>query len=112
MTLWEQTRRPTVASHGASAGCILCGCGGNNQGLRIRVLQDQKKGNGGPLTGDFVILDVGDNKHSAALEELLDQVTNAQEVLRLIRGQYSSCVSVANGNILALEQTGEKDMPT
>ena len=34
MTLWEQnTPGPTVASHGASAGCILCGCGGNNQGV-------------------------------------------------------------------------------
>ena len=111
MTFWEQTRLPTIASQGASAGRILCGCGGNNQGLRLRVLQEQKKGNGGPIAGDFVILDVGDNKHSAALEELLDQVTNAQEVLRLIRTQSSSCVSVANGNILALEQAGEKEMP-
>jgi hypothetical protein len=111
MVFWEQLSLPTVARHGASAGCILCGCGGNNQGLRLRILQDQQKGNGGPIVGDFVILDVGDNRHSNVLAELLLRTTNAQEVLRLIRGQHSACVSVVNGNILSLEQAGETKSP-
>lgn len=85
------------------AGCILCGCGGNNQGLRLRILQDQVKGHEGPIQGDFVILDAGTNKHSIALEPLLHRVINAKELLHVIRSQYRACVNVANANILALE---------
>lgn len=103
MAFWRQTQPLTVSKQGASAGCILRGCGGNNQGLRLRVLQDQPRKNDGPITGEFVILDVGDNRHSDVLAELLHKVTNAKEVLELIRGQHTACVSVANANILALE---------
>lgn len=85
------------------AGCILCGCGGNNQGLRLRIFQDQAKGHDGPILGGFVILDVGKNKHSKILESLLHQVINAQEVLQLIRRTHRSCVNVTNANILARE---------
>lgn len=97
-------RQSTVSSQGALAGSLLRGCGGNNQGLRLRILQDQVKGNSGPITGNFVILDLGDNKHSDTLSELLNQVTNAQVVLRLLRQQSPGCVSVANANILGVEK--------
>ena len=98
-------RQPvTVSRQGALADSVLCGCGGNNQGLRLRISLDQAKGDSGPIQGDFVILDVGDNKHSLTLEPLLHRVTNAQEVLGLIRSHYSSCVNVANANVLAKEQ--------
>jgi hypothetical protein len=41
------------------------------------VLQEQAKGSEGAVQGHFVILDVGDNMHSEALEALLDTVTDA-----------------------------------
>lgn len=85
------------------AGCILRGCGGNNQGLRLRILQDQAKGHDGPIQGNFVLLDVGNCKHSIALEPLLHRVINAQEVLQVIRRLHRACVNVTNANILALE---------
>ncbi len=111
MIFWQQPSLSTVARDGASAGRILCGCGGNNQGLRLRILQDQEKGNGGPIVGDFVILEVGDNRHASVLAELLLRTTNAEEVLRLIRSQHRACVSVVNGNILSPEQAGATNRP-
>ena len=51
----------------------------------------------------FVILDVGDNKHSEALRPLIGRATDAAEVLRLIRKESPGCVSVANANILISE---------
>jgi hypothetical protein len=94
---------PPVNKSGATAGSVLCGFGPNNQGLRLRVLQEQRPQDSGPVEGDFVVLDVGDNKHSHALQAVLQRVTNAAEVLRLIRREYPACVNVANTNILALE---------
>lgn len=88
---------------GAQAGSILCGSGMNNQGLRLRICQAQSRGSDGPIQGSFVILDVGDNKHSDSLAPLLNQMTNAAEVIRLIRERHPGCVSVANTNILVAE---------
>lgn len=88
---------------GANAGCVLRGSARNNQGLRLRVLQVQVRGEDGPIKGCFVILDAGDNMHSEALRALLDRRTNAQEVLGVIRRRHPSCVSVVNANLLSLE---------
>ncbi len=85
------------------AGRVLCGCGSNNQGMRLRVLQAQVRGHDGPVQGAFVILDVGDNIHSQALQGLLHRTTDAAEVLGIIRRQHAGCVNVANANILVLE---------
>ncbi|HEV3261929.1 MAG TPA: hypothetical protein VG013_34075 [Gemmataceae bacterium] len=93
-----------VNASGASAGCILRGSGLNNQGLRLRVLQEQPRGHDGGIQGNFVILDVGNNLHSPALKALLQKVTDAEEVLEIIRQRHASCVNIANTNILALEQ--------
>ncbi len=93
----------TVNRSGAAAGSILCGAGGNNQGLRLRVSQPQMRGNEGPIQGGFVIINVGDNKHSESLRPLLNQMTDAAEVLGLIRERHSGCVSVANAGILVVE---------
>ena len=106
MTLIRRAGLRVVNKHGAVAGCVLLGVGLNNQGLRRRVLQGQARGDGGPIKGNFVILDVGDNKHSESLAGLLQTVTNAKEVLGVIRQLYAGCVNVANANILALESTG------
>ena len=111
MTFVRRTRLRTVNKHGAVAGCVFLGVGLNNQGLRLRVLQEQARGNGGPLQGGFVILDVGDNKHSRSLAGLLQRVTDAEEVLGVIRQLYAGCVNVANANILALEPTGAAPPP-
>jgi hypothetical protein len=100
----HQPRQASVSKSGAAAGSVLCGAAANNQGLRLRVLQDQRKGQDGPLTGQFVILDVGQNMHSASLAALLGKVTDAAEVLAAIRRNHRGCVSVANARVLCLEQ--------
>ena len=56
-------RSLTVTRLGAIAGSVLRGSGLNNQGLRLKVVQAQPRGNGGGIQGGFVILDVGDNYH-------------------------------------------------
>jgi hypothetical protein len=93
----------SVARDGATAGTILRGCGLNNHGLRLRVLQDQPRGAVGPITGEFVILDPGDNIHADSLRALQNQGTNAGLVLERIRRKRTGCVSVANASILAVE---------
>jgi hypothetical protein len=92
-----RTPRPSSAStDGAAAGAVLRGCAGNNEGLRIRVLEDQPRGASGPVRGPFIILDAGDNRHTASLEALLHRPTDAAEVLRAIRRARQACVSVVN----------------
>jgi hypothetical protein len=93
-----------VNARGAGAGCILRGSGLHNQGLRLRVSQEQPRGHDGAIQGTFVILDVGHNMHSPALKALLQKVTDADEVLEIIRQRHASCVNIANTNILALEE--------
>jgi hypothetical protein len=93
----------TITRDGAPAGCVLCGVGVGNRGVRLRLLERQARGCGGPIRGRFVILDAGDNKHSYSLGALLGKVTDAGEVLRTIRERSPACVSVVNANILARE---------
>jgi len=99
----RRTSPLTVNKQGAVAGSVLCGAGLNNRGLRLQVLHGQARGHDGAIKGCFVILDVGNNIHSQALGALLQRVTNAEEVLGLIRHHHPGCVNVANANILALE---------
>jgi hypothetical protein len=94
-----------VSDTGAAAGSVLRGASQSNQGLRIRISVAQKKGDGGPLVGAFVILDAGDNVHSDDLDQLLERETNAEEVRDLIRRKKPACVNVANRNILVLEDS-------
>src|SRR5262245_9473857 len=91
----------SVSVCGAPAGSVLRGTSVNNHGLLIKVLQEQAKGNDGGIKGRFLILDVGDNKHSPVLRGLLQRLTDAEEVLGLIRQKHPGCVSVVNANILA-----------
>jgi hypothetical protein len=56
-----------------------------------------------------VILDAGRNTHSGALLPLLGRLTDAREVLSVIRQSRPGCVSVANLNILT--QEGPPDGP-
>src|SRR5262249_24941323 len=104
MRLPRPIRSFTVSKEGARAGSVLCGSGFQNQGLRHRVLQEQARGHDGALKGKFVILDVGNNTHSASLEALLQRLTDAEEVARIIRRRSPYCVNVANANILVVEQ--------
>jgi hypothetical protein len=78
--------------------------GGGNQGLLIKVLQEQARGNDGGIKGCFLILDVGNNKHSPVLCALVQRLTDAEEVLALIRRKHPGCVSVVNANILVADQ--------
>src|SRR5205807_614047 len=103
MPLIRRTSSRTVHKQGALAGSVLCGAGLNNRGLRLKVLQEQTRGHDGAIKGRFVILDVGDNMHSPSLTALLQRVTNAEEVLGIIRQCHPGCVNVANTNIVALE---------
>ena|SRR5438270_105507 len=95
----------TVEKLGANAGSILCGSGRNNQGLRLRISQDQSRGNDGAITGTFQLLGVGENKHAQSLERLLGKTTTSEEILGIIRRDYPGCVHVANTNILVVEKT-------
>jgi hypothetical protein len=103
VTFGRKQNDRTVSRVGAAAGDVLCGVGLNNRGLRLRILQEQDRGHDGPLCGGFVILDAGDNKHSDGLAALLGRVTNAAEVLRLIRREHKGCVNVTNANVLSAE---------
>ena len=38
------------------------------------------------------------------LEDLLDTVTDAQEVLGIIRAEHPGCVNIANSNILVVQE--------
>jgi hypothetical protein len=96
--------RNAVNQTGAKNGCILCGAAPNNTGLRLRILQDQARGQGGPIGGPFQILDVGNNKYSEFLEGLLGRTTHAEEVVRIIRREYPGCVNIVNTNILVVEE--------
>ena len=108
MQSYRQIRARSVETRGAALGSVVCGAGTNNLGVRIRVLCEQPRGQGGALRGNFIILDAGDNKHSHTLLPLLGRVTDAEEVLRVSRSVCPSCVSIANANILVAEE-GMKD---
>jgi hypothetical protein len=93
-----------VSQTGAKTGCILCGAAPNNTGLRLRILHEQPRGQGGPIQGSFQILNVGDNKYSEFLRGLLGRATDAEEVVRLIRREYPGCLNIVNANLLALDE--------
>ena len=94
----------TASSKGAAAGCILSGVVSSNRGIRLRVSQEHPRGEGGPLQGGFVILDVGDNLHSNELMPLAGRVTTSAEVLCIIRREHPGCVSITNAHALRPEK--------
>ena len=49
----------TVREQGAPAGAVLRGAGPSNGGLRLRIAEEQHRGQDGPIRGAFVILDAG-----------------------------------------------------
>jgi hypothetical protein len=102
----------TVEWTGAVAGSILLGVNPNNHGLRLHVLREQASGDGGPIAGDVRVLDVGNNKHSAALAGLLGEQTNAAAILSEIRRVVPGCVSVVNKNILIAEPSPATSLDT
>lgn len=104
MTIMRGRGLLTVNQVGAGAGCVLSGSGLSNQGLRVRVLREQARGEDGPIKGGFVILDVGHNRHSESLEPLLDQLTDAEHVLGVIRRRHAGCVNVVNTNLLTVAE--------
>jgi len=105
MSRFRTVTSPSVSRCGAVAGCVLRGCGLNNQGLRLKVLQEQARGYEGAIKGSFVILDAGDNIHTQSLGPLLGQVTDAAAVIGTIRRAHRGCVSVVNANILVVEKS-------
>jgi hypothetical protein len=94
----------TVEQSGAAAGSILVGCGLNNQGLRLRVLHEQARGQGRAVAGDFVLLDVGNNTFSESLKTLLHKETDAEQVMAVLRRRHAGYANIANTNALVLEQ--------
>jgi uncharacterized protein (TIGR03067 family) len=98
-----------VSSTGAAAGSVVRGVVPNNEGLRLRLLQNQPLGREGPLQGHFIILDTGTSKHSSTLGPLLHKETDAGEVLAVLRRRSRACVSVVNTNILATELMSEPE---
>jgi hypothetical protein len=103
MATLKPQRNDSVEKRGADAGSVLRGAIPANQGLRLRIMQRQMRGDVGPLRGPFLLMDAGDNKHADALAGLVGKLTEAAEVLRAIREASPGCVSVVNVNILAAE---------
>jgi hypothetical protein len=103
----EGAKPRVVSQDGAPQESILYGVGHNNHGLRLRVLQQQPKGDEGPICGSIVVLDVGDNRHADALVPFLGRVTTALEVLAALRVQSPACVHVVNASALAVEKPVE-----
>jgi hypothetical protein len=93
-----------VCRTGAKTGSVLEGMAKNNKGLRLRIMEDQVRSPGGPISGGFHILDVGKNKYSKCLETHVGQATDADQVVRTLRQEYPQCVNIVNSNILVLEQ--------
>jgi hypothetical protein len=98
-----EVKRHLVSRRGAQAGAIVRGCGIFNRGLRVQVLQEQPREHEGPLHGRFIILDVGENAHSDALIPLVNEETDAEQVLRVIREEHPACISVVNARSLYVE---------
>jgi hypothetical protein len=67
-------------------------------------LQDQPRGAAGAIKGPFEILNVGSNKHAFSLRELLGRITDAEEVITLMRRTYPGCVGVVNTDDLTIEE--------
>ena len=93
----------SVGRLGAEPDSVLRGVGENNQGLLLRSTQAQSRGHDGPIQGPFVIFDAGDNRHTETLTPLLNKVTNAQEVLALLRQKHPTCVNVVNASSLTVD---------
>jgi hypothetical protein len=93
-----------VSDTGAQSGSVLLGLASQNEGLRLRILQDQPRGAAGAIKGPFEILNVGNNKHAVSLRELLGQITDAKEVITVLRRSYHACVSVVDVDMLVVEE--------
>ena len=107
MVAAAQRRQVRLHQVGAAAGSVLCGVGWANLGLRLRVLDDQPRGEAGPVAGRFILLDAGEGKHAEALRALLGRETDAGEVLAAIRRDNPGCVSVVTACRLAVERPGD-----
>ena len=94
----------SVGRLGAEPDAVLRGVGEHNRGLLLRSTEAQARGHDGPIQGPFVIVDVGDNRHSDTLSPLLNKVTDAGEVLALLRKKHPACVSVVNANSLTSDR--------
>jgi hypothetical protein len=103
MNTMGKLKKLAVNRCGALAGSILRGAGPSNHGLRLRILQEQERGHDGAIHGRFVILETGENIHALTLQPLVDQETDAEEVLQLIRSERPGCVNVVNANRLIVE---------
>lgn len=93
----------SVGRLGAEANAVLRGIGEHNRGLVVRSTEAQARGHDGPIQGPFVIIDVGDNRHSDTLAGLVNKQTTAQEVLKLLRSKHPACVNVVNANSLTTD---------
>jgi hypothetical protein len=93
-----------VNTTGARARAVLVAVGPNNRGLRIQIVRSQTANAGGPVDGPFRVLDAGSDRHAAVLRELGDRITDAEEVLRLVRRGHPQCVSVVNARSLVVEE--------
>jgi hypothetical protein len=96
-------RQVTLVDTGAKAGSLVCGAKKHNEGLRVRLLETQAHGDGGPVIGRFVLIDAGDNGRSDLLRAFVGTTMNAEEILHIVRIGHPSCVNPVNANALMPE---------
>ena len=84
-----------------------------NQGLRLRILKEQKPGSGGRIDGAFELLDAGAGTYATALRPLVgEQFLSVRELLDRIRVEPSAnkATHLLNGNALRVESAATREL--
>jgi hypothetical protein len=99
------TKSETVKVTGATAGAILVGSEAVNQGLCIRIHNDQPPDHGGRIGGPFDLLDAGTGPYAHYLADVVGhtfQTTN--ELIDLVAHHPGAeqCKHILNANLLTI----------
>jgi hypothetical protein len=95
--------RTPVKATGAPAGAVLQGSFQFNEGLRVRVHEQQQPGYGGRIVGAFELLDAGTGKYASYLKGLVGQTfSTAKELIDRVSVQPGAekCTHILNCNTL------------
>jgi hypothetical protein len=100
------TKSETVKGTGAAAGSILTGSEAVNQGLRLRIYDEQPPGHGGRIQGQFDLLDAGSGPYAHYLTDVVGQTFEAaSDLIELVARHAGAeqCRHILNANLLVVE---------